>query len=92
MKKTYLYLHHQGFDFYFKNRELTREECYCPSCDEYDTLVGVFEDEVIFGNKLRQLFAEGYDLVPCDEYDRIKNTYINTKEKTINNPGRKPKI
>ena len=75
MKKTYVYLHHQGFDFYLSDRELLSEERFCSVCDEEDVLLGAYEAEESLANKLRQLFAEGYDLLPCKEYDRVKEKY-----------------
>ena len=75
MKKTYVYLHHQGFDFYLSDQELLPEERFCTVCDEEDVLLGTYEIEDSLADKLRQLFAEGYDLLPCKEYDQIKEKY-----------------
>ena len=75
MKKIYVYLHHQGFDFYLSYHELLPEERFCAVCDEEDVLLGTYESEDSLADKLRQLFAEGYDLLPCKEYDRIKEKY-----------------
>ena len=30
---------------------------------------------IVFGNKLRQLFTEGFDLIPCAEYNYIFGYY-----------------
>jgi hypothetical protein len=75
MKRTYVYLHHQGFDFYLSDQELLSKERFCTVCDEEDVLLGTYESEDSLADKLRQLFAEGYDLLPCKEYDRIKEKY-----------------
>ena len=75
MKRTYLYLHHDGFSFFLENRELTSEERYCKYCDASDILVGCFDSEATLGEQMRQLFASGYDLISCDDYLDIKDKY-----------------
>ena len=64
MKKTYVYLHHQGFDFYLADRELSFEERYCQICDEEDVLVGVYESEDSLSEKMEQLLKDGYEILP----------------------------
>lgn len=75
MGKRYIYMHHQGFDFYFTDHEQSPEECYCSYCEEYDELIGVYEEEGLFAAKLRELFSAGYDVLPCDDYNDIKDKY-----------------
>lgn len=75
MKRTYLYLHHDGFSFFLENRELTSEEQYCKHCDASDTLVGYFDSETALAEQMRRLFASGYDLISCDDYLDIKDKY-----------------
>ena len=75
MQKVYVYLQHQGFDFYLRDRALTEKELYCENCDAADTLLGVYETEEELAAKLLSLFQKGYDLLPCAEYDAIKNKY-----------------
>lgn len=43
MEKTYVYMHHQGFDFYLSNREKSDAELYCRLCDESDFLLGLMK-------------------------------------------------
>ena len=75
MKKTYVYLHHQGFDFYLSEKALPYEDRFCAICGEEDTLIGTYETEEALADKLAQLFDEGYDLLPCKEYDSVKEKY-----------------
>ena len=63
MKKKYIYLHHQGFDYFLTERELTQEERCCPLCDDYDTLLEVCEDETALHTKIEEFSKKGYDLV-----------------------------
>ena len=81
MKKTYVYLHHQGFDFYLSEEALPYEDRFCAICDEEDTLIGIYETEESLADKLTQLFRDGYDLLPCREYDQIKEKYYQAKTK-----------
>lgn len=74
-KNTYLYMHHDASVFFLQNRALSPEELYCSYCDASDTLIGCYDDERTLAAKLRQLFEEGYDLIPCDEYLDIKDKY-----------------
>lgn len=73
--KTYVYLHHQGFDFYLSEKQLSADERFCEACGTEDILIGVYDTEKDLANKLAQLFAEGYDLLPCAEYEAIKAKY-----------------
>lgn len=75
MRTVYVYLHHQGFDFYLKHRELSEAERYCTYCETSDTLIGVYDNGYELGEKLKELFAAGYDLLPGDDYDRIRRLY-----------------
>lgn len=77
MTKTYVYLHHQGFDFFLSDRKLSKEECYCAACDESDELVGEYADEQTFADKLKDLFKEGLDFIEGRGYDynEIKDKY-----------------
>ena len=68
MKKIYVYLHHQGFDFYLKDRKLSAEECYCPYCEDSDELIGVYDDGAELADKMKSLFAEGYDFISDISY------------------------
>ena len=79
MKKIYVYLHHQGFDFYMSERELSPEERLCEVCGEEDILLGVYETEDALADGLTQLYKDGYDLLPCDEY-YVKKEKYSTKE------------
>lgn len=63
MAKTYIYLHHQGFDVFLKDRELTKEECYCACCDDYDTLITVCENETTLKATLQELYRTGYEAI-----------------------------
>ena len=64
MEKTYVYMHHQGFDFYLSDREKSDTELYCRLCDEYDFSLGVYETEEALAAKLDALFREGYLCAP----------------------------
>ena len=75
MRTVYVYLHHQGFDFYLKNRKLSDAELYCSYCKTSDTLIGVYDNGDELGEKLKELFSAGYDLLPGDDYDRIRRLY-----------------
>lgn len=75
MYPTYVYLHHQGFDFYLSNRQKSPEELYCSLCDESDALLGVFYCREALAERLSALFKEGYDLIPCEDYDNIVATF-----------------
>lgn len=75
MKRTYLYMHHDAFVFFLRDQALSPEELYCSYCDASDTLLGRYDDERALAAKLRQLFEEGYDLIPCDEYLDIKDKH-----------------
>ena len=75
MTKTYVYLHHTGFDFYLSDRELGEQERYCSQCDDYDILLGSYNNEDALSDKLGQLFSEGYDLLPCQNYEKILDKY-----------------
>ena len=43
MGKLYVYLHHQGFDIFLSDKKLSKKECYCAYCDDYDELIRVYE-------------------------------------------------
>ena len=74
MEKVYIYQKHDwDTDFYIRRQRLTRNECYCPHCKDYDTLMGVYDNEAAFSQKLQQLFDEGYDVVPSKEYNAIRD-------------------
>ena len=75
MKRVYVYMHHQGFDFYLKHRALTPVEMYCEYCEESDTLIGVYDNGQELGDKLKELFAAGYDLLPDEEYILVAGRY-----------------
>ena len=81
MEKTYVYLHHQGFDFYMSEEALPYEDRFCAICGEEDTLIGTYETEEALADKLTQLLRVGYDLLPCGEYDQIKEKYYQAKTK-----------
>ena len=81
MQKTYIYLHHQGFDFYLSGEALPYKDRFCAICGEEDTLIGIYETEEALADKLTQLFRDGYDLLPCREYDQIKEKYYQAKTK-----------
>ena len=75
MNKKYVYLHHQGFDFFLSDTELSPAERFCQICGEEDTLLGAYDTEEAFATQLAQLFREGYDLLPCKEYTHMKEKY-----------------
>lgn len=75
MRKTYVYMHHNKCDFYLSEQEKTPEEQYCPHCEDSDYLLGVYESEEALAAKLNFLFSEGYDLLPCKDYDKLKEKY-----------------
>jgi hypothetical protein len=79
MEKTYVYMHHTGFDFYLSSRELSEQELYCAHCEESDFLLGTYTTEEALAKKLYFLFSEGYDLVPCEGYDCIRARYCPTE-------------
>lgn len=56
-------MHHQGFDFFLSDRELSKEERYCSHCDEYDEFHAVCEDDVSLKECMQRLFEEGYDII-----------------------------
>lgn len=60
MAKTYVYLHHQGFDFYLTDRPLTPDERYCAICEDADRLIAVCRDADTLTDTLRELYAQGY--------------------------------
>ena len=63
MKKVYVYMHHQGFDFFLSDRELSKEERYCSHCDEHDELYAVYVDDISLKECMQHLFEEGYDII-----------------------------
>ena len=65
--KVYLYMHHCGFDFFVSDHELTKEETYCPDCEESDELIGIYNNEEELNRKIEELTKKGYDLIPNDE-------------------------
>ena len=75
MNKTYVYMYHSGMEFFLSERERTPEEMYCLVCECSDELIGVYEDEEVFAAKLLELFRSGHDLLPCDNYHKIKDKY-----------------
>lgn len=75
MEKVHVYLHHQGFDFYLSDQELSPTERFCKTCGEEDMLVGAYDTENALAEKLAELFTVGYDLLPCKEYDIMKEKY-----------------
>ena len=75
MKPVYVYLHHQGFDFYLTHRARSAFELYCEYCEESDTLIGVYDNSDELSNKLKELFTAGYDLLPGEEYLLIAGQY-----------------
>lgn len=75
MKLTYIYLHHQGFDFYLSDEAIEKEDLYCELCEDYDELIAAYDNEKDLGEHLRHLFKEGYDILPCPEYDEIRAKY-----------------
>ena len=79
MERIYIYMDHFGAEFYLSNRERTAEEIYCPICESSDELIGIFEDEATLVVKLEELFKEGYDLLPCNNYAEIKSRYCSPK-------------
>lgn len=75
MEKTYVYMHHTGFDFYLSSRELSEQELYCAHCEESDFLLGTYTTEDALAKKLYFLFSEGYDVLPGDDRTRIREKY-----------------
>ena len=63
MKRTYLYMHHCGFDFYMTDHEQTPAEMYCPDCDESAELIGVYDSEAELEAKIAELFSKGFDMI-----------------------------
>ncbi len=76
MEKTYIYQSHAWVtDFFITHKPLSRETCYCSACEEYDTLIGVYDDEAELARKLKWLFLDGCDVLPSKEYDSIRDKY-----------------
>lgn len=76
MNEIYIYsLHSWETDFYLSDREKSEQEVYCPTCEESDTLLGVYDDEAEFAETLKKMFLAGYELLPCDNYDAIIEKY-----------------
>ncbi|MGN0689564.1 MAG: hypothetical protein ACI4KH_03985 [Oscillospiraceae bacterium] len=81
MDKKYVYKHHSGWDIFYTDHELSDKERYCSFCDEYNIFVDVCEDEESFGKLLTELFAEGYDLAPCSDFNEIIEKYGTEEQK-----------
>lgn len=75
MTKTYVYMDHSGMEFYLSDRERTAAEMYCSLCECSDELIGIYDDEEALRAKLVELFTAGLDLLPCDNYNEIKDKY-----------------
>ena len=83
MNKTYVYLHHDGMEIFFSDHMLSKEECYCSLCDEYDTFIDACDDEESFGKLLTKLFSEGYDLAPCEDFNYLIEKYGTENQKNF---------
>ena len=83
MYKRYVYLNHGGMDIFYTEHELTKEECYCSDCDDYDTLIDVCDNEKSFGKLLTKLFSEGYDLAPCEDFNYLIEKYGTENQKNF---------
>ena len=63
--------------FFLSDRKLSEEECYCVACDELDELVGEYDDEQAFADKLKDLCEDGFDFIASsgNNYNEIKDKY-----------------
>ena len=64
MRPVYLYLHHCGFDFFPSDHLLTKEEAYCPDCEESNELIGIYYNEEVLNAKIQELQKAGLDFIP----------------------------
>ena len=64
MRPVYLYLHHCGFDFFLSDHLLTKEETYCPDCEESNELIGIYYNEEVLNAKIQELQKAGLDFIP----------------------------
>lgn len=64
MRPVYLYLHHCGFDFFLSDHLLTKEEAYCPDCEESNELIGIYYNEEVLNAKIQELQKAGLDFIP----------------------------
>ena len=83
MKKTYVYLHHQGFDFYLSEEALPYEDRFCAICGEEDTLIGAYETEDAFAvGKLTSTRGDSADWIRC-ERTRFTTYASETRKKDV---------
>ena len=64
MRPVYLYLHHCGFDFFLSDHLLTKEEAYCPDCEESNELICIYYNEEVLNAKIQELQTAGLDFIP----------------------------
>jgi hypothetical protein len=64
MRPVYLYLHHCDFDFFLSDHLLTKEEAYCPDCEESNELIGIYYNEEVLNAKIQELQKAGLDFIP----------------------------
>ena len=64
MRPVYLYLHHCGFDFFLSDHLLSKEEAYCPDCEESNELIGIYYTEEVLNAKIQELQKAGLDFIP----------------------------
>ena len=70
MPTIYIYLHHQGFDFYITNYLLSEEECYCSYCEDSDELLGCYSDQAQLQQEVDRLLERGIQYYSkCPELD-----------------------
>lgn len=76
MKTTYIYQKHDwNTNFYIQHERFSREDRYCSHCEDYDTLIGAYDNEAELSRKLKWLFIEGYDVLTADEHDAFWDKY-----------------
>ncbi len=77
MGKAYLYEHHDGWEdlMYVSDHELSDIERFCPTCEEWDKLIGVVDSgEELAGILSEHLIYENSgDFTDC--YARIMDAY-----------------
>ena len=56
-KEIFIYIACEGGKFYLTNHELDLAEAYCPVCQEFDELVGWYDDELKLKAELERMFS-----------------------------------
>lgn len=76
MSTTYIYQSHDWItDVFIRHERLSREDRYCSRCEDYDILIAVCDNEAELSRTLKWLFVEGYDILPSEEYEDVRDKY-----------------